>query len=534
MAVSTPTMYYGKFLGKLHTQQANLILNTRSAKEIENLKHSIFNFNTDLVIESMEKGVSIRSILKSRGEKLDEHIGSLRDYQTVGTAFMYFSPRSILGDFVGLGKTAEIAGLLNLLKSKGEMSRFIMAVETSALAQTRAELIKFTGMNILALPSETAKLRKVINRTDWNNVDGIVIKHTALRTDVLSQWFAVNIKDDGSCNVFDTFILDESSVIKNPETKLYQYTKNICNIAKRVHFLNATTFEKNIMDIYYQMDMMDGNLLPNKTKFQSKFCTFAPNFFWTKRNGKATYQKTYKMSGYKNQAVFKDALGLVYFGRSKEDVGKDLPHIYKIYEVEASKAQIESIEQGFRYMEILNCPSLVKERGIGMTIDEVPKFKRLVDLVTGEFDNNKVMIYCFYIEAQHKIKEELEKYGKTVEILNGETSQEDRWIIQTKFNQGEIDIVITNIQKSLNLYGGDVCIFYSMSTTDSRMTQIAGRIDRNINDNLKTFVLMLYRNTPEYDYFMGTVKTRARDSRDLTIDAKGAVDRFIDSMNIDE
>ena len=62
------------------------------------------------------------------------------------------------------------------------------------------------------------------------------------------------------------------------------------------------------------------------------------------------------------------------------------------------------------------------------------------------------------------------------------------------------------------------------------MEQIRGRIDRNTNNNIKTFILLLYENTPEYEFFTKTVKQRAKDSRELTIDAKTAIDFFIDSL----
>ena len=80
------------------------------------------------------------------------------------------------------------------------------------------------------------------------------------------------------------------------------------------------------------------------------------------------------------------------------------------------------------------------------------------------------------------------------------------------------------------MYGGDVCIFYSMETNPSKAFQIASRIDRHIDDTIKTFVLMLYKGTDEYKFFTTTVKQRAKDSRDLTIDAKTTVDYFFDSM----
>ena len=121
--------------------------------------------------------------------------------------------------------------------------------------------MKFTGLYVVQLPSEAYKLKRAISEIKWSKVDGIVIKHSTLRSDVFSKWIAQNLNSDGGCNIFDTFFLDESSVIKNVETKIATYTKNICNVCKRVHFMNATVFETNIMDIYNQMDMLVPDLL---------------------------------------------------------------------------------------------------------------------------------------------------------------------------------------------------------------------------------------------------------------------------------
>ena len=534
MSTSTPPIYKGKYLGVMSPEQADLILQTRDCGCIPNLQHMLFNFPYEMVLKSLEEQRSIRSMLKDSGEDYTKYIGELRPYQTVGTAFMYLSPRSILGDGVGLGKTAEIAALINYLRQTNQMTRFIMAVENSALGQTQAELIKFTGLYIVQLPSEAAKLNRLLKKIDWMNVDGIVIKHSALRSDPLSRWFAINLRPDGSCKIFDTFILDESSVIKNVNTKTYTYTKNMCNISRRVHFLNATTFETHIMDIYNQMDMMYDTLLPRKSRIEREFCTFTKGTYWTKVDGKPKMNFKRDLSGYKNQEAFKQSLGLVYFGRCKADIGMELPHIYKVYEVEPTNEQSLAVAKKYRYNEVLNCPSLIPELNIPMSRKTVPKLDRLCELVEKEFKDSSIMIYCFHLEAQEQIRQEMLALGRKPVILNGACKDAERFQIQNDFNNGKYDIIITNIKKSLNLYGGDVCIFYSVDTNPSKMEQIHGRIDRNVDKSIKTFVLLLYKGTDEYRFFTDVVKQRAKDARDLTIDAKTTVDHFIEAMLANE
>lgn len=535
MAVKVPVMWNNMYLGDMSEPQAELIMQTRESKVIPNLKNMLFDFPIDLIQQSIDEQQSIRNIIKR--DKIDyiQYVAQLRDYQTVGTAFMYLSPRSIIADGCGLGKTAEVAALINWLKYKGEMSRFLIAVETSAIGQTQAELMRFTGLYVVAMPSEATKIRKVIEKTDWTKVDGIVIKHSTLRSDPFSKWLALNINEEGMCSIFDTFFLDESSVIKNDTTKMYSYTKNICQIVKRVHFMNATTFETNILDIYNQMDMMDQALLPKKWRIEQEFCTYARTSYWTKENGKAKMNWRRERNGYKNQAAFKESLKLVYFGRCKKDIGMDLPHIYKVYEVEPTNAMSLGLEKGYRYSELLNCPSLIPDCGIPMDRKNVPKLDRLCELIENDFSQESVMVYCFHLAAQQTIADELAKIGRKPVILNGSiTDATERYKIQQAFNNGEYDVIITNIKKSLNLYGGDVCIFYSMETNPSKSFQIASRIDRNVDDKLKTFVMLLYKGTDEYRFFTTTVKQRAKDARDLTIDAKTTVDFFFESMMEDE
>lgn len=518
------------YIGNMDPNQADLIMGIRSTDSIESLKGMLFKFPPELILRSLKEGRSIRDIIREEHIDYSGYIGKLRDYQTVGTAFMYMSPRSIIGDGVGLGKTAEVAALINYLKQNNQLTRFLIAVETSALGQTQAEMIKMTGLNVIALPSEGYKLSRVINKTDWSKIDGIVIKHSALKSDVFSKWLSLNIKPDGTCGIFNTFLLDESSVIKNLTTKTAIYTKNICDICPRVHFMNATTFETSIMDIYNQVDMMNPAILPKKWRIEKEFCTFGSSYYWTKENGKAKMSWKRDLTGYKNQERFKESLRLVYFGRCKSDVGMDMPHIHKVYEIDPSNDQSLALSKGYRHMEVLNCPSLIKEIGIPTSRETVPKIDRLCQLLENDFKDCKVMVYCFHTEAQRVIANECKKLGRNPVILNGENDDKERWDIQSKFNYGEYDVIITNIIKSLNLFGGDACIFYSNDLTPSKMFQVAGRVDRNVDNKIKTFILLIYKGTDEYKHFMEVTRQRAKDSRELTIDAKTTVDYFIEAM----
>jgi hypothetical protein len=451
-------------------------------------------------------------------------------------AFMYMSPRSINGDYVGLGKTAEVSGLINYLKMKGELTRFCIAVEGSALAQTTCEIIRFTGLNVIELPGETAKIRKIIQRVDWDKVDGIVCKHSVLKNDLFMQFLALNTTAQGVNNIFNTLFIDESNVIKNKETKFSQYITEILKITPRCHLMTATPFEKDLMDMYNQLDVLDINLLPSKTQIEKKYSVWKMGSYWTRGpRGPERHNKPERV-GYKNQDEFKRSLKYVYWGRSKKDVGLDLPHNYRTLLVKPTKDQKTCIGNGYRYQEVLNCPSLIEDIGIDTNRKNVPKIDLLLKVIEEQYSDSKVMIYVWNPKAQEAIAKELKAIGRSPAIIQGGMKDTEKWEIQQQFNtdDGMYDILITNARKSLNLYGADACIIYSVESSSGLFTQICGRVDRSVDDRTRDFLLLVYEDSPEYDYLTNVVKARANDSRALTIDAKGAIDYFIEYLESEE
>lgn len=541
-------MRSGMYCGDLHVDLQNLILKTREETEIPALRHMLYKFPQDMVLKATDLGISTLEYAKDNNIDTSQFIGTLRKYQTVGTAFMYFSKRSMIGDGVGLGKTAEISALLNILKQKGEMHRFLMAVENSAIGQTWMELMQFTGMRVILLPSTKNELMKVVNNTDWRKVDGLIITHSTLNSSTFSTWLSYNLTSDGTrCKLYDVFILDESSVIKNNGTKMYTYVSNICRLADRVHFMNATVFENNIMDIYYQIDMMDPSLLPSKSQIEKNHSIYKCTTAYWKRDstGKAVQKFKRDRVGYKNQEQFKKSLKLVYFARSKqmphisEELGhNDADNEYYVREVDPTVDQMLAIDAGYRYNEVLNSPLNVPDAHLKFDRQNNPKLDMLCDIIDKQLQGQLVMIYCFHIGAQYTIKEELEKIGRKPVILNGQDTSAHKVTNRIKivegFNSGEYDVIITNIMKSLNLYNGDACILYSIIGNPSKQTQILGRIDRNVDNKKKTFILLLYRHTAEEELYKNVVSQREMDSRSLTIDAKGAVSRFMEVIESEE
>lgn len=537
MAIKQPRKYGLRYLGDMSTDLADAILKVQDMEVAENFRNTIYLFPPEIVEAAKKEEISVRQYIKNNGIDVTPYIGSLRDYQTVGVAFLYLSPRSIISDGVGLGKTVQISALLNVLKGQQQLKGFVIAVEKSAIMQTTNELISKTGLNIIAIPPEKKKLEKVLSTTDWDTVDGCVLTHTTLTSNEFNMWLAqymyTNENGFKACKLFDTFFLDESAVAKNNLTRIHRACANFIQAMRRVHFMNATMFELSIKDIYNQLDLVNPVALPKYYQLESKYCCFSRESYHGK--GGEIHERRV-LTGYKNTQEFKDSLKLFIFGRYIEDT-----NLYETHYVMPTTLQLMAINSGSRYMEVLNCPTLLEaqaekkgeELRYPVPFDElnVPKLKKLKELLI-KYKGKKIMIYTFHKEAQQKIKDLCTEIGLNSRILNGTiTKTSERQEIIDGFNTGDCPILITNIKKSLNLYDGDICILYSIESNPAKLEQIRGRIERNVDGKTKLYIMLVYKHTGEYALFADKLVNRGKSSRKLSTDAKTAIDYFIEGKH---
>ena len=153
-----------RFKGRLSTEECKIINTILKQKEISRFKNVIYNFPYKFRREAQENGMSAYDYAESLGV-LDKYVGTLRDYQTVGAAFLYRSPRSMLGDAAGIGKTPQICGMINAVRRNaenpdlagtvyGNTKKILVAAEGSAVGQiaseSRSSRIAFSSLTLTA------------------------------------------------------------------------------------------------------------------------------------------------------------------------------------------------------------------------------------------------------------------------------------------------------------------------------------------------------------------------------------------------
>lgn len=507
--------YLGKYLqGSLSDSTCSGLLNLIETVEcveglkncIQNLpKHTIKDIITDYEAYEKENG-SIVGFNKT----YPSVVGELRDTQTVGVAFMYLAKSALLGDEVGLGKTVQCAGLVNILaneyKKRGSSFRYCFLTEKSSIDQIRKKMIQFTGQYVGMLESgEQAVVKKYLANYESGNQCSIVGGHSLLN----SSEFLIHT----SKNPFDLIIIDESSIIKNTTSDIFQNTKALLKFHERKILLNATPLEQNVLEFYNQLDLLDNVLLPSLVEFKRRYCVL--------KRGVFGYDE---ISGYKNTEEFKVAVSFRYLARTRVGLGAEyVDNTYKTILVPLSDEQKRLIKKTTLYAMVHDYPPGV-DRTIEFNTTTTPKAGALLQLLNQiDVSSGKALVYCRFVDCQQKLKELLEENGYRVAVLNGTTKVKEKNETLEKFLSNGYDILITNIQRGLDLNNCDYCIMYTIDPNPQKMVQFEGRMTREFNVMYKSLYLLVS---------MGKEKKFVEETLKLRVDASDAFVNQGQSMTV--
>lgn len=448
--------------------------------KIENLKRTIFNLSDDEVERIRETGVVDSSVSKEKGV--------LTDAQTLGVGFMYYAENCILGDSVGLGKTVQVASLLNIKrkmnKKRGLPFRYLYLTEKTIVDQAVNKLIKFTRQNVYELTGEKKDNQRWREQMWAGHDGGIVAPHSLVKQQVFHSWLSdvYDVEEDKDYYYFDYLIVDEGSIFGNTSTQIYKYAELLKRYCNNVIILNATPFERNLDVFYAQLNFIDETLLPTKTVFRKLYYVYKYNHF----------SKRPERQGYKNADIFKEQVAYHYFYHTRKELGAKMTNThYELLHRPMSDEQERLMSWTDMYGYVYDCPNVLDDT---IPFDEayIPKLGML-DYVLDRYvkKGDQVLIFCIYKEAQRHLRDWLEDLGYSTEILNGSvTNKNERNRIVRSFVGKEYDILITSVQKGLDF--GDVrnLVFYSFETNPNKMIQMEGRITRSFNiDNKNVFIL---------------------------------------------
>jgi ERCC4-related helicase len=165
---------------------------------------------------------------------------------------------------------------------------------------------------------------------------------------------------------------------------------------------------------------------------------------------------------------------------------------------------------------VYDCPNYL-DPSIEFTMENVPKLRSLYNLLHHEAENeDTVLVFTYYKEAQYALSEWLTSQGITNKILNGDvTNKKKRDDIIQGFKNAEYRVLITNVQKGLNFGACNFCIFYSFDPNPSRMIQFEGRTTRSF-DIIGKNVYILCSKGAEEKTLLNVVKQRTKETANFT------------------
>ena len=433
---------------------------------------------------------------------VDKNIGTLEDVQTCGVAFMFYAKRMVLGDSVGMGKTVELCGLFNLLTQKrakeGYDFHFLYLTEKNLVSQTRDKLIQFTGEYVEAVYGDKKSIDNFLKEATSTQMN-VVASHSVVKSIPFQDYLVQNYKDFGT-TTYDILVIDESAVLSNRKTQMYEAAKFLADMFEYVIILNATPFEKNLSMYYNQIHFVDDTLLPTLTDFNKKYVEYDYRGPYPKPNGK-----------YKHADEFQNLVAYRYFARTRKSTGAVMKDCTaEVFISDLSPEQKELLKRTSIPMMVYDCPSYFFRPGeFDMTIENTPKLRDLLRIVSNLSDQGEsILIYSAYKEAQKAIQSLLFGYGIECYIMNGDTKIEEKNTLIDKFKANEIKVLITNVQKGLDFAHCNHCIFYSYDASPNKMVQFEGRMTREYNIIDKHVYLLISRGR-ELNKFKSIVKDRA-------------------------
>lgn len=439
---------------------------------------------------------------------------NLRPYQVTGFNWMnqlqHNSFGGCLADDMGLGKTLQTLTLL--LEVSGQQVDDPILQEKPV--QNQLDLFaameqKTTGQKIN--PTSLIVMPASLVHNWFNEIKKFtpqlkVFKHTGNnRTknsanfknyDVVLTTYGVIRNEYEQLKYFPFYylILDESQVIKNPDSKIY---KSVIQLqAKHRLVLTGTPIENSLTDLWSQMNFVNKGLLGNYNFFKKEFVT-------------PIERHSDEIKSEKLQSLIHPFI----LRRTKEQVAKDLPSRTeqllvcemseaqrKIYEEEKSavrnsildnmekvglkKSSMMVLQALTRLRQLANHPKLVAFE------EESGKFETVIrQLENVVAEGHKVLIFSSFVQHLEIYQEYLKKSGRKYSLLTGQTRNREK-IIEDFQNDPDNQVFLISLKAGgvgLNLTAADYVFLLDPWWNPAAENQAINRAHR-IGQNKKVFV----------------------------------------------
>ncbi len=415
------------------TEKGALRVSKRHLTLLDELLAENETVNFDREFEKRRR--KLRDFAGIKSQKLPKSFqGDLRPYQQKGFEWLYFLREynfgGCLADDMGVGKTVQTLVFLLSLKERGlAQTPHLLVVPRSLVFNWQREAAKFTP-----------KLRLL----DYSGANRATEPGDFVDYDVIVTTYGVLLRDIEILREynFDTMILDEAQMIKNPNSESAKAARLVR--AQNRLALSGTPIENNTVELWSQFAFLNPGLLGNLEYFQAEFARPI------ERDQDETAAQTLR------KLVFPFVLR-----RTKDEVATDLPErterilycemepaqrkfynqkrdfyrakILQLIETEGlNKSRFYVLEGLLRLRQICNHPRLVEKSYKGASA----KFDLLLEtLQTLQAENHKALIFSQFVQMLKIVESELKREKLSFSYLDGKTANRQEKVDEFQNNQ---------------------------------------------------------------------------------------------------
>lgn len=433
-----------------------------------------------------------------------------RVYQEIGYNHIIKNEACGLFKDMGLGKTVTTLTAINDLLNWVEVSK-VLVISTKQVANNvwSNEVLEWNHLRHLKVmpvngtADERTKKLKVKADIYTISIDGAI-------------WLLG--KQGGTFGKFDMVVLDESSLVKNGDTKRFKVLRKAFKLVKRKVLLTGTPTPNGLIDLWTQMFLLDSGerLFPTVTKFRQVFAMPNPNGFG------------YTVKPEMTNVILKRISDICLSIRAK-DYGVEIPTIeitryvdlnqsehsdYKKFEADA----IHTFMYGLDEHEITAINSAVLTGKLlqfanGGMYDSEKVFHKIHDAklealseVLDEI-NSPIIVACHYKSDRDRIIDLCTKKKlKTVAFSSQNVEQSARTI--KEWNERKIDVLIMHPKSGghgLNLQkGGHHVIWFGVSLSTESEQQLNARLARTGQNETVRIIKLITKGTLEEKFVKRT------------------------------
>lgn len=473
----------------------------------------------------------------------------LRYYQAQGIYHLLMVNRMVLGDGTGLGKTLQAIGALCYIWERDPGMKTMVICPKSAIRQWGSEITKFTSGVKPFIATGSLEQRKAVYQAWANAPSGpndpraVLILNYHLLVRDWDQGIVKKAPPEGSKpgtqgvagrGLLDELtmkvprivtIFDEATAFKNPSTKTHQTCRFLSERSKRCWGLTATLLKNNLMEGFGIYKVIRPETFSSKTSFMNLFCV-------TEMQRVKGGAKVPIVVGYRNLAQFRQMIDPFFYGRPKHLVSDELPALTtrevlcelspaedrKYAEalngvLQVGGGDLKDYRETKELTSLIYCQEVVDSLALigfedGEELDEKfdgksAKEQALIDLLTEEFEGEKVIIYTRFEKLVGRLQKLLTAERIKSVRITGKEKDTERKKAQDAFQDLQSDVRVVFItdagSEAINLQAAIGMVFFDSPWSWGHYVQLIGRMIRIGSPHQKVLAVHLVAERPNKD-----------------------------------